>query len=133
MSDALSAIEVAAFNALSAGVTLAAVFQHVPEDTPVGDPLVIVGDIDADAEALASKDDEDQQVTLTIITIVKAHERAPLLAMQAEVNDALNKIEVTQGGWKLHFVAKDSNAILFTDGETYVGKSTFTIFAFGGS
>jgi hypothetical protein len=131
MSEALSAAQAVAYAALSAGVTLAQVFQHVPEGTDPAQAVVIIGDIQADAESIASKDDQDKEITLSIVSVIKARGTKPLFAIQAQVEAALDKLEASQGGWTLHFIAKDSEAILVGDGEIYVGKNNYTVLAFG--
>ncbi|MGE3304285.1 MAG: hypothetical protein AB7M12_14365 [Hyphomonadaceae bacterium] len=134
MTSAASAIEAAAYAALTAGVTLSPVHQHVPQDTPP--PVTIVGDIDL--EPFQTKDqDGDRQGTLVITCVVEGEARKPLLDLQDEVEAALSGLRVEAGGWLLLFTFQSSDGLLVADpvseesegGETYVGTSRFNVLA----
>jgi hypothetical protein len=126
--EATDAIEAVAFAALTAGVTLAPVYQHVPEDTPP--PVVIVADIDEDAEPLSSKDGAgDMQARLRVVTVFQGHERKPLTAISGQVRQALDGLRQTIDQWDLTFVFTGRDGSMLEDGETYVGNNNFTVFA----
>lgn len=128
-ADADDAVEAAAFAALDAGVTLAPVHQHVPQDT--APPVVIVGDIDDDPTGFASKDDEDgdREISLTIVTVIQGEARKPLTAIQREVRLSLSGLDVVQDGWRLVFRYLGREGQLLEDGTTYVGNSRFSVTA----
>lgn len=126
MTNAVSAVEAAAYTALSAGVTLAPVHQHVPQDTPP--PIVIVADMDA--ERLGTKEgDPDRSITLSIVSVVEGKARKPLLDLQAQIESALDGLRVTPTGWLLKFSFQNSDGALLEDGQTYVGTSRFNVLA----
>lgn len=126
MTSAASAIEATAFTALSAGVTLAPVYQHVPQDTPR--PVVIIGDIEL--EPLGGKgDDGDRRGTLSIISVFEGEARKPMLDMQAEIEVALNVLSNTSGGWSVNFTLAGEDATMSETGEQYVGLSRFAVIA----
>jgi hypothetical protein len=132
-TDAPDAVEKASYEALAAAISPPAqVFQHPPEAVDVRDGVVIIGEIEVDAEVLACKDDQDRQLTLTVRSVIQSHQRKPLLALQAAVDGALDGLAVTQAGWTLRFVAHSSDAVLTADdkGEYYVGLNRYTVFAF---
>lgn len=126
MSKAKAMVEAAAFLALDASITGATVFQDAPENAPT--PLVIIGDLKS--VRLATKGaDADRRVTIAIVTIVEAEERAPLLALQEQIEDALDGQNLEQGGWTLAFEFEDDDAVLSEDGSTYTGITSFTVLA----
>lgn len=125
MTDAKSAVEAAAYAALSAGVTLAPVWQHAPQDVPP--PVVIIGDMDD--EPIGTKDDPDRRVSVSILTVVEGEERRPVFAIQAEITAALDGKTLTSGPWSLRFSAEASDAALLGDGSTYLGTSRFLVMA----
>lgn len=127
MSSALTAVEQMAFEVLTEAVTLAAVFQDVPDDYQ--DEVVIIGDLSAEPFT-DDPDDPDRRVTLTINTVTIGDERAPCSAIQAQVETALGIARDTANGWELIFRSLGSDATLAGDGSGYVGTTTFEIIAF---
>jgi hypothetical protein len=126
MSKAKAMVEAAAFLALNNGVTGATVYQDAPENAPT--PLVIIGDLKS--SRLPTKDaDDDRRVTISIVTIVEAEERAPLLALQEQIEAALDGQNLQQDGWLLAFEFEDDDAVLSEDGSTYSGITSFTVLA----
>jgi hypothetical protein len=126
MSNAISAVEADAYAALVAGVTLATVYQHVPQDTPP--PVVIVADMEA--ERLGTKEgDPDRSIILSIVCVVEGKARKPLLDLQAEVETVLDGRRATPAGWTLKFSFQSSDGALLEDGQTYVGTSRFSVLA----
>jgi hypothetical protein len=119
-------VEAAAFLALSNAITDAGVYQDAPENAPT--PLVIIGDMKS--SRLPTKDaDADRRVTISIITIVEAEERAPLLTLQEQIENALDGQNFEQEGWVLAFEFEDDDAVLSEDGSTYSGITSFTVLA----
>jgi hypothetical protein len=126
MSSAKAMVEAAAFLALSSAITDAGVYQDAPENAPT--PLVIIGDMKS--SRLPTKDaDADRRVTISIVTIVEAEERAPLLALQEQIEAALDGQNLQQDGWLLAFGFEDDDAVLSEDGSTYSGITSFTVLA----
>jgi nitrogen fixation protein len=127
MSSAAAAVEGEAFVRLDEGVTLATVFQDVPEDTPP--PVVILGDISA-VPFTDDPNDPDRRVTLTITTVTAGEERLPCTDIQDEVEAALGSVRATRDGWELAFRSLGSDAALIGDASGYAGTTTFEIIAF---
>jgi hypothetical protein len=125
MTDAKGAVELALYEALAGGIVGGTVYQDVPEDAPM--PLVIVGDLAA--VSLGGKGDQDRRVTATIVTLVGAEERAPLLELQGQVMQLLDGQRFTPAGWTLEVNFQDDDAGLSEDGASYVGTSRFEVLA----
>jgi len=126
MLSAKSAVEAAAYDALSAAITGAAVYQDVPDDAPY--PIVVVGDLSS--RRLPGKAaSRDRIVTVSIVTLVAAEERAPLLALMDQADAALDGFTVHVGGWTLAFAFDDDDAALQDDGQTYAGVAAYTVMA----
>lgn len=126
--DAEDVIEADAFDALNvAAVTdLAAVFQHVPEDT--NPPVLIIGDMDS--EPIVTKGGSDQRVALTIAAVVLAEERRPLRALKAVVLAALDGRQVSRDGWQLAYNFTGADGFLDPEtGEAYAGNFRFSVMA----
>lgn len=125
MTSAISATEQAVYDALDAGVTLASVYQHVPEDT--APPVVVIGDIEA--EPLETKGDTDRSLSVTITCVAQGEERKPVLDIMEEVSAALDGGRFTALGWSITLSLETEGAILLPDSISYVGTQTFTGFA----
>lgn len=87
MADYQGAVEKAVFDRLTAQVTLASVFQNVPDNT--APPVVIVSDVDFENEG--DKDDPLLRFSVTLTSIVSGRGRKPLNALQAQVLTALDQ------------------------------------------
>lgn len=127
MSGPAATIEGIAFELLDAGVSLATVFQDVPEDTQP--PVVILGDMSA-TPFTDDPDDQDRRVSLTVTTVTAGEERLPCTNIQDEIEVALGRARVTRDGWDLAFRSLGSDAALTSDAAGYVGTTTFEIIAF---
>ena len=126
MSDAKAVVEAAIFAALTDGVEGAPVYQDAPDNAPL--PIVVVGDLKS--AKLPGKDrSDDRIVTVTIVTLVEADERAPLLRLQEQIETALDRVTFEPEGWALAAYFEEDEAVLQEDGETYAGISTFTVIA----
>ena len=126
MSDAVELAEAALYERLSTTVTLARVFQDAPADQPL--PVVIIGDLKA--FPLGTKQsDADRRIDAVVVTMVSADERAPVLAIQAQVQSSLDDAILVAPGWTFDISFQDDDAVLGEDGSTYIGTSAFTIFA----
>ena len=127
MLDAASATEQAIYDALSAGISGATVWQDAPENAPLD--LVILGDLTP--RPLRTKgDDPDKIITVTIFFQTAGEERAPLLKLQAQARDLLDDQMLTSvDGWQINPTYVSATAELAEDGETYVGVSSFEVFA----
>jgi hypothetical protein len=125
MTDAKSATEATLYGELADAITGATVFQDVPEDEPY--PLVVIGDMRS--TPLAAKDDPDRRITVEIVSIVSAEERAPLLELQRQVEAILDGKTFAADGWTLAVSLEDDDALLAEDGSSYVGTSTFQVLA----
>lgn len=126
MSSAKAMVEAAAFLALSSAITDAGVYQDAPENAPT--PLVIIGDMKS-SRLPVKEADADRRVTISIVTIVEAEERAPLLSLQEQIEAALDGQNIQQDGWLLAFEFEDDDAVLSEDGSTYSGITSFTVLA----
>jgi len=126
MSKAKALVEIETYDRLAEVITGATVYQDAPEDA-AGD-LVIIGDMKS--SSLATKgNDADRAVTVSIISLAEADERAPLLALQEQIEDALDGQTFTREGWTLGFAFEDDDAVLAEDGSTYSGITTFRVLA----
>jgi hypothetical protein len=125
MNSALSACEKAVFVALAAGVSGAAVQQHVPQETAA--PIVIIGDLEA--EPLGGKGNTDRDIGLSITTIDQAEQRKPALALMDQVNSVLDQATLTEAGWIFHLWLESESAVLLGDGKTYEGLQRYRVMA----
>ncbi len=129
MPNAKEAVELAVFEALAAAITGATVYQDAPQDAAM--PLVIVGDMTS--QRMPGKPaSRDRIVTISIVTLVEAEERAPLLVLQGQIEDALDQQSFEPDGWSIVGSFEGDDAVLQDDGETYAGVSTFTFVALEG-
>lgn len=126
MTRARDAAEAAIFMALSSAGLAWPVFQHVPQDTPP--PVNIVGDMDG--ISLETKEDDDEEIELSILTVVQGEQRKPVSQEQGRIKSALNNAALTSGGFTVRPIWTSADAVLMPDGETYLGTSRFTVFAF---
>lgn len=127
MADPLgaeAASELLVFNALTAGVTLAGVYQDVPASTKP--PLVIVADLAA--EPIDAKvQNGSKRLTLTITSEYWGSKRAPLLAIMSQVVAAL-KPKLSGFGFTVSLTEQSSDARQIDD-KIYFGTNTFAGFA----
>lgn len=126
MSDAQNATEAAVYTALAAGSLSYSVYQHVPEDT--APPVNIIGDIAG--EPLGDKAGVDERIELSITTVYQGEARKPVLTEQQKIIAALDGKSLTSGSWTIRPEKMSADAVMLPDGETYVGTTRFTIFAF---
>lgn len=126
MSDAKSIVEAVAFRVLAAAISNATVYQ----DAPVGaqGDLVILGDLKSFSMGGKGAND-DRRVEINIISLVVAEERAPLLALQGQIEKALDGQNFTEKGWTVAFLFKDDDAVLDEGGGSYSGISAFDAIA----
>lgn len=130
MSRAKALVEAVTFDALSSAISGATVYQDAPVNAP-GD-LVILGEMKS--FRLSTKEAEgDRRVTIAIVTIVEAEERAPLLALQEQIETALDGQRFEKDGWTIAFEFEDDDAVLTEDGATYGGITSFNVLAFAPS
>lgn len=125
MTDAKSITELVAFQQLDAAVTGATVYQDAPEGASL--PIVVVGDMKS--TPIGGKGDPDRRISLLIQAEVSAEERAPLLALQKQIEETLDDLTIEQDGWTLAFTFEDDDAQLGEDGATYIGTSAFAVLA----
>lgn len=127
MSAAKSIVEGETYRRLADAVEGAAVYQDPPENAPY--PLVIIGDLRS-VRPGGKGADGDRIVTITIVTLVEAQERAPLLRLQEQIEKALDaQTFETSDGWTLAYTFQDDDAVLDEDGATYAGLTVFTVVA----
>ncbi|APX64565.1 hypothetical protein AV944_00425 [Sphingomonas sp. LK11] len=126
MSDAKSIVEAVAFRALANSISKATVYQ----DAPVGaqGDLVILGDLKSFSMGGKGSSD-DRRVEINIISLVVAEERAPLLALQGQIEKALDGQNFTEAGWTVAFAFQDDDAVLDEGGSSYSGISAFAAIA----
>lgn len=126
MSKAKAMVEQVAFRELAAVIRGATVYQDAPSDA-AGD-LVIIGDMKS--ARLGGKDQSgDRRVGLQIVSIAIAEERAPLLALMDQIEEALDGQSFELEGWTIAFAFEDDDAVLNEDGASYSGISSFTALA----
>jgi len=126
MSDAKSVVEAAVYAALAAAVSTATVYQDAPDNAPL--PIVVIGDMRS-ARLAGKAASPDRSVTVSIVTLIEAQERAPLLALMNEIEGALDGVTFETSGWTLSGSFEDDEAVLADDGSTYSGLSSFTFLA----
>lgn len=126
MSKAKSIVEAAIFDALSKTIEGATVYQDAPADAAY--PVVIVGDMKSFRLQTKGTSD-DRRVTISIIALVEAEERAPLLKLQEQIEEALDGQSLEPDGWTLGIEFDDDDAVLGEDGVTYSGISSFSVLA----
>jgi hypothetical protein len=126
MTDLASALETAVFTRLTAQVTLGAVYQHVPEDTPP--PVVIIADFFP--EQSGGKGDEFERFEFDIVQVIRGAARKPLHALQSEVKSALHLWKPADAsGISIGEVQHlNSTAQLLPDGQNYYGSMRFLTF-----
>lgn len=126
MSKAKAMVEQVAFRELAAAIRGATVYQDAPSDA-AGD-LVIIGDLKS--FSLGGKDQSaDRRVGLQIVSLAVADERAPLLALMDQIEEALDGQSFAVEGWTIAFAFEDDDAVLNEDGASYSGISSFTALA----
>lgn len=126
MSKAKAMVEQVAFRELAAAISGATVYQDAPANA-AGD-LVIIGDMKS--ASLGGKDQSaDRRVGLQIVSIAVAEERAPLLALMDQIEEALDGQSFELEGWSVSFVFEDDDAVLNDDGASYSGITSFAALA----
>ncbi|MEK9211721.1 hypothetical protein [Sphingomonas sp. 2378] len=126
MSNAKAMVELVAYRELAAAVSGATVYQDAPTGA-TGD-LVILGDLKS--FSMGGKGaSADRRVEINIVSLVTAEERAPLLALQGQIEAALDGRTFTADGWTVAFVFKDDDAVLNEDGSSYSGITAFDAIA----
>jgi hypothetical protein len=127
MIDLATAVQTALFEALRGSVTLAPVFQHVPENQPP--PVAIVGE--GAIEPIGGKDSRFERHEIDIVTVIAGPGRKPLNALQEQVRAALDAVDLpAQAGAELSApVLLNTTTQLLDDGVTYYGAQRFLIFA----
>ena len=126
MTDLARATQTALYQRLSSTVTLAPVFQHVPERT--APPVVIVGEIVIDP--VGAKDGRFERHEVDIVTVIEGPARLPLYAVQDEVRAAIDGIALpAQSGVELSPPVLLSSTAQLLEDVTYYGSQRFLIFA----
>jgi len=123
MSDPQGIAELAIFDALTAGVTLAPVYQDVPDGTVA--PVVILAELAGDP--LGGKKSRSMQLDMTITTEVWKESRKPILDLQDEVKTTLDGQKFVSGGYEISPIFLGSEARQVATGQ-YFGTSNFTVF-----
>lgn len=126
MTDFAAALETAVYTRLASQVTLASVYQHVPENQPP--PVVIVADFFP--EQFGGKGDDSEQIEFDIVQVIRGAGRKPLHALQDEVRGALHnwKPADASGISISEIVHLNSRAQLLEDGQNYYGSMRFLAF-----
>lgn len=125
MADPKDLAEAEAYAVLAAGISGADIYQDVPENHPL--PLVVLGD--SSSTTIGGKGDPDEKVTINIVTLVSAEEKAPLTALQGQIKSLLREHKASVDGFTLHFTFESDDAQLHENGVHYVGTTTFSVFA----
>ena len=119
------------FARLEAQVTLAPVFQHVPENTPP--PVVIIGDITSENQG--TKESPLMLFTVAIVTVTKGHEREPLNLLQGQIHEALFGWKPPASGGAAFgdvMLGSSSGHLIATDdgSPVYYGEQSFSQYVF---
>jgi hypothetical protein len=126
MTDLADAVELAVFDALSAAVTLAAVYAVVPDKTQP--PVAVIGD--SQAEQVGGKGSDVERHEIIIRTIIAGTSRRSLRALMNEVKVALHNQPLAADGVELSSPVLTSSASLRDiDENVLIGEQSFTIFA----
>ena len=129
MSNAKAVVEAALYDALSQALTGAVVYQDAPDNAPL--PIVVIGDMKS-SRLPGKASTPDRTVTVSIVTLIEAQERGPLLAIMDQIETALDGESFAPDGWTLAATFDDDEAMLADDGSTYSGISSFTFLALAG-
>ena len=89
--------------------------------------IVMIGEMRS--QPLGAKDDPDRRITVTIVALTSAEERAPALALMEQIETALDQSRFAAGGWKFGGTFIDDEAALAEDGTSYVGSVVFEFLA----
>ena len=104
------------------------IFQHVPENTQP--PYIAVGDMDVD-NLSALPGEQEEEVTVEILTVWRADRRRELLAMMHGVRASLHNQPIAADG--AHFTRPDylsgGAGSPINDGVTYLGIQKFKFIA----
>jgi hypothetical protein len=121
----MEALEGVTFSHLDGNIEGATVYQDVPEDTPP--PVVILGDMEK--TNLGAKGDVDCSIAMTILSVVAAEERRPVLALLDQIETLLDEATLEAEGWTFRFAFETSTAALSGEEGVYVGTALFTVTA----
>lgn len=125
--DPGGAIDLMLFTRLDDVVTLAKVFQHVPENTPP--PVIILDDVAIDPEE-EMKDSGLWRITASIVSVIIGPSRKPLRALHKQVMNALDEFRPPDvEGWSFGMVKHVSTDVtLLDDGRHYYGAQRFSFY-----
>jgi len=118
-------LESSVYNLLANNIDGAAVYQDVPNN--YSGPTVTLGDMDG--EPIATKDDTDWDLRLTILSEVSADERAPVLALMEQISTLLDRRKIITPRWVFSLSFQADSAALDEGGVTYTGTSFFRAIA----
>ncbi len=126
MTDYANSLETAVFTRLTAQVTLASVYQHVPENQ--APPVVIIADFFP--EQFGGKGDEVERIEFDVVQVIRGAARKPLHALQSEVKSALHNWKAADAGGVTFSEVQhlNSSAQLLPDGQNYYGSMRFLAF-----
>lgn len=127
MTDALSAVDIAAFGLLDAGIVGATVHQHTPADQVP--PVVIIGDLDEVYSLGGKAASRNRAGTLSIVVVTEGEERAPCSALLDQVEQLLDRKTVTAAGFNVSFEFRRSSSVLAEDGLGYIGLAELKIYS----
>jgi len=120
-----AALEQAVYDLLATNIDGASVFQDVPDNYEGS--TVTIGDLDG--EPLATKDDTDWQLQISILSEVSADERKPVLDLMSQISTLLDRRRIITPAWQFQIIFSGDNAALDENGITYVGTSFFRAIA----
>jgi hypothetical protein len=125
--DLMSPTQAAVFSALEAGVTKAAVYDHVKQG--IGPNFVKIGAIYGTNEG--AREEQREEFEVEVHSIYRGADRTELMAIMHEVRLALDGVEIAAGGvsfWTPEFL-NQAISDAGPDGVTYAGISTFLVSA----
>lgn len=125
--DLMAPTQAAFFTALEAGVTRAAVYDHVKQGTQPN--FVKIGVIHGTNEG--AREEQLEQFEVEVHTVYRGGDRSELMAIMHEVRVSLDGVPISADGvsfWTPQFL-NQSISDAASDGVTYVGISTFSVTA----
>lgn len=126
--DLLEPTQDAAYAAISAANVPGGIRQHVKQDTDP--PFNKFGQIETDADLEKAGDFE--LLRFEIHSVFRGEQRAPLLQQMGAIKDALKDQDITADGVEfspVRFLSAVASDVSPLDGVTYVGISTFEVYA----
>ena len=105
------------------------IFSLVPQD--VKTPYILIGDVDSDNGA-SYPGEQEEEISIEIISVFRGTSRAPLLAMMHAARVALHNQPITAPGATFeppNYLKGSAGTVASADGVTQLGIQTFKFIA----